>query len=267
MRSTFYPKNLTMRIQSPRPLVAVVLLASAAACSDPTGIRNTRGVSLSFTSRATSPRSAPYLGATLRPAGDLLVAASSAGGQLRVNSVQLVLAHVELSQAASCTPGNNDNQCDELEAAPILVDLPLDTTVKKAVDAQIPPGTYSRLQAELAALDGKGDASAFIAAHPDFRGISVRVSGIYTDASGVDHPFTYTSAVDAEIEIDFPKPITIGATTSNLTVSVDAASWFRAQDGSLIDPTVAGNASAIDSNIRRSFNAFEDDNRDGSDDH
>ena len=97
-------------------------------------------------------------------------------------------------------------------------------------------------------------------------GVSVRVTGVFTDGSGATHDFTFTSGVSAEIEIAFASPVTVDATTQNITLTVDVARWFTDATGAAIDPTNSANGDAIGANIRRSFRAFEDDNHDGVDD-
>jgi len=63
----------------------------------------------------------------------------------------------------------------------------------------------------------------------------------------------------------------VDANGKNITVSVDVASWFRASNGSVIDPSSAdpggANEAVVDGNIRASFQGYEDDNRDGVKDH
>ena len=186
-----------------------------------------------------------------------------------------MLAELELSQAATCSiPPGDDDDCNELELDPLLVDLPLDGTVQVVLDASVPPGTYTRLEAELDAIesdddDGEGEdgGAAFLAAHPDWpAGVSVRVVGVYTDAAGVAHDFTFTSGVSAGMEMAFPSPITIDANSQNLTIAVDVASWFTDANGAAIDPRNIENAELISDNIEKSFNAFEDDDEDGEDD-
>ena len=54
-------------------------------------------------------------------------------------------------------------------------------------------------------------ASAFLTAHPDFQGISVKVTGVFTDASNTTHDFTFTSEVDAEMEARFEPPVTLAS--------------------------------------------------------
>ncbi len=156
----------------------------------------------------------------------------------------------------------------KLGVAPVLLNLPLDGSTKVILDAVVPAGTYTGLRAKLEAVEGDDDgASAFLTAHPEFQGVSVKVGGVFTDAGGVDHPFTFTSGVEAEIAVDFPAPVTVDASTSNLTIDVNVGSWFTDASGAVIDPTNAANQAAIEQAIRASLSAFEDDNHDGSDDH
>jgi len=125
------------------------------------------------------------------------------------------------------------------------------------------------VQAKLDAVkpdDDEPGASAFLTAHPDFQGISVKVTGVFTDASNTTHDFTFTSEVDAEMEARFEPPVTLASDTKNFTIAVDIASWFKDASGAVIDPTNAANAEAIAQNIERSARVFEDDNHDGVDD-
>ncbi|OLD99406.1 MAG: hypothetical protein AUG80_05270 [Candidatus Rokubacteria bacterium 13_1_20CM_4_68_9] len=197
----------------------------------------------------------------------------------------MVLSHLKLAGDAACSSSsdgeateadasepdgndNDENDCESMDVAPLLIDLPLDGSTKVILDAVVPAGTYTGLRAKLEAVEGDDDgASAFLTAHPEFQGISVKVGGVFTDAGGVDHPFTFTSGVEAEIAVDFPAPVTVGASTSNLTIDVNVGSWFTDASGAVIDPTNAANQEAIEQAIRASLSAFEDDNHDGNDDH
>src|SRR2546426_12414008 len=135
---------------------------------------------------------------------------------LTISQAQIVLAEIELSPNGSCSTTDETDDCDELEAAPALVDLPVDGTTKVALDGVVPPGTYSALQAQLDAVTPDEDepgGSAFLQAHADFQGISVKVTGVFTDANSQTHPFTFTVEADAEIEAAFNPPVTVGAGT------------------------------------------------------
>ena len=226
------------------------------------------------------------------PAMDVIV--SGTNGKVRITSAQVVLSHIELASDAACTtdanadandandatdpagqpgasqPGteNNDEHDCGVEVDPVLVNLPMDGTTKVILDALVPAGSYSGLRAKLEAVEGNdAGASAFLTAHPDFADVSVKVVGVFTDAGGTDHPFTFTSHVEAELAMNFASPVTVGASTNNLTVDVDVGSWFKDAAGAVIDPTSAANQETIEKAVRASLRAFEDDNHDGHDDH
>ena len=253
-------------LNSHSPVLQLAIAAGAllsAAC-DSTGPQTPRSLTLSVMTKRAAPASA-------RTGLSADVAVGAGPNSLNITKVDFVLAHTELSQAATCSipPANNDN-CDELEIDPLLIDLPLDgSPPKKVLDALVPPGTYTGLQAELDAVhadEGETGAAAFLAAHPDWAGLSVQVTGDFTDASSTPHHFTFTSGVDAEIQISFAAPVTVDATTLNLTLTVDVSKWFTDAAGAAIDPTNPANADAINANIKNSFEAFQDNNEDGVDD-
>lgn len=218
-----------------RALWIAPLALALAACSDP---GPTRSLSLSVTAKSAASVSLPS------PSGlnaDIVV--GSGATAITITKVHVVLSEIELSPGGTCSTMGEEDHCDELEVGPVPVDLPVDGTTKVFLDKVVPPGSY-------AALDAKVD--------------SVVVT--FTDANNQTHEFTLALGEDAEIEAAFQPAVTVDATTSNLTINVDVASWFKDATGAVIDPTVAANAAVIRENILRSFNAFEDDNHDGEDD-
>ena len=68
-------------------------------------------------------------------------------------------------------------------------------------------------------------------------------------------------------------PLVVGdGGTANVTLQVDVTSWFYAADGvTVIDPASAStgqpNESVVEENIQDSLDVYEDDDRDGDDDH
>ena len=233
---------------------------------DATAPKTSQPVSLSVTTKGAS--------GVAVPAGSGMSAAiqiGSGANSLTINQAQVVLARIELSTAGSCAATGEDDNCAELQLGPTLVDLPVDATTQVMLeDVAIPAGTYSGVQAKLDAVqpdDDEPGASAFLAAHPDFQGISVKVTGVFTDASSTTHDFTFTSEIDAEMAMRFEPPVTLASDTKNFTIAVDIASWFKDATGAVIDPTDPANAEAIERNILRSARVFEDDDHDGVDDH
>jgi hypothetical protein len=248
-----------VRFSALRYALSIAPAAMIFAACNTTGPTTAQLMSLSVTTRSGS----------LAPATAATTQIGTGANSLTITQAQIVLARIELSPSGTCSTTDEHDDCDELQAGPVLVDLPVDGTTKLLLDAAVPPGAYSGLHAKVDAVtpnDDEQGASAFLTAHPDLQGISVKVTGVFTDASNQAHPFTFTSQADADIEAAFQPPVTVGTSTSNLTINVDVASWFKDATGAAIDPTNAANAEVIARNIRQSFKTFEDDNHDGIDD-
>jgi len=236
-----------------------------AACSG-TAPRASQPLSLSVTTKGMT-------GAAVAATSGMSAAIQIGSGanSLSITQAQIVLSRIELATTGGCATTGEEDDCAELRLGPTLVDLPVDATTQVMLeDVAVPAGTYSGVQAKLDAVrpdDDESGASAFLTAHPDWNGISVKVSGVYTDASNATHTFTFTSEADAEMAATFNPPVTLASDTKNFTFAVDIASWFTDASGAVIDPTNAANAEAIARNIERSARVFEDDNHDGVDDH
>jgi hypothetical protein len=243
-------------------ILALVALATlAAACSkSATGPAGAGSISLSLTTGAAT--AVPSLGPSLS------VSQTSGSNQLVLDSASIVLRHTELElQNGQCptsgSPTAGDG-CEEFEAGPMLLQLPLDGSVSQQVALNAPPGTYSQLNFEIHAPGSDSADQAFVKAHPAYQNASVRVVGTYNGT-----PFTYTSNLDVEQEQQLSPPLVVSgsSTSTNVTLQVDVSTWFKASDGSLIDPSTAvvggTNESVVKDNIKASLKAFEDQNEDG----
>ncbi len=233
-----------LQLQSLRLAAWLAPLAVGLVACDTTA-PGTRPLSLSVTSRSTAP--------TTGPSTSIVVGSGAAG--ITITAAQMTLGEIELSPSGSCGAETNDadaagpandnheDSCEELDAGPVTVDLPVDGTTKAMLHVTVPTGTYEGLQAEL---------------------LNVQVA--FTDASGAKQ--TFTSKAEAKLEMRFSAPLTVAAGgTLNVTVDIDVSSWFKDASGAVLDPTNPANADAINDNIRKSFHAFDDENQDGVDDH
>jgi hypothetical protein len=189
---------------------------------------------------------------------------------LVIDRVDLVLREIELKRSAAsadCGEAQTEDACEELEVGPVLVSLPLGVGgAARAFSVIVAPGSYDKVEFEIHSPSSSDDA-AFIQANPELDGASVRVSGSY---NGV--PFDFVSDLNAEQELALIPPLVVSASgATDLTLFVDLDGWFRDAGGSLIDPATAAsgqpNEDVIKQNIQRALNAFEDENRDGADDH
>ena len=253
-----------------RPISLVIPALVLAACSS-TDPNATHRISLSATNRSASTN------ATAGILADVIV--TGTGGSVRITAAQVELSHIKLASDSTCTGGDDENEvdnpdqehsdsadandnddqgeehdgdqehedeCAPVRADPVVVDVPLDGTTKIFLDASVPAGTYSGLRAKLD---------------------SVNVVGVFTDTTGAEHPFTFSSRVRAHIAVEFDTPVTVDSNSQNLTIDIDVASWFKTSGGAIIDPTNPENQHAIERAIRASVRGFEDENHDGDDDH
>lgn len=122
------------------------------------------------------------------------------------------------------------------------VNLPLGGGVITPIDASVPNGTYEEIELDLSQvrLRGTFDGEAFDVTVPVNLEVDVRLDPAFV--------------VDSE------------ADRLNLTVDINALSWLRKSDGSLIDPRQLGSdqvlRAAFVNRIRASIRAFEDSDRD-----
>lgn len=246
----------------------VSMLSALVACGDPLASNGgATNLSVSFASAGVVAKNA---------AGNAIVVGAP-GDTLVISTVQLVLNEVELKRAdvTSCPDtiperkdrerSSDDRGCSRLDLGPILLDLPLDSTGTSKMAVSIPAGAYDEIEFELDKVRTGSSASAaesqFLVRHPEFRDVTVRVTGTYRGA-----PFTFTSRVEAEVEFEFePAMVVEPGVNDNITVSLDLGRWFRNGTGALLAPTVQ-NQSRIEQNIVTSFDAFGDRDRDGKED-
>lgn len=259
-------------LKNMRPLAIVMLASGIAGCSTDLAGANRFPVKLSVTS---SVLSAPASGSAFRSN----IAVGTAGN-FTITKVQIVLDKIELneSESTSCVDeieaGDDDHapagmECEDVSRDPVLIDIPVDGSLKGRLTVPLAVGTYSKLEAKLE--PARSDATLFNTTNLDFMGKSVRVEGTCTTCSPTG-TFVFTSSVRSSLEMSFSTPLVIdGITATNATVSIDVAKWFLDSSNNVIDPSTATPGSAalqqIEDNIHRSFHAFEDDHESGIDDH
>ncbi len=241
------------------------IAALAAGCGGATGPNGAGTVSLSLATGGTGTATPD-----VRPAFSLTQTKGS--NTLVIQSVDIVLRKIELeAQDGTCPTTGNPKEgdgCEEFETGPVLLSLPLDGSVDQAVAVDAPAGTYDRLKFQIHAPTADSADQAFLKANPDYDSVSIRVEGTYNG-----DPFTFTSHLDAEQEVELNPALVVGSssTSTNVTLHVDVSTWFVAPDSSLIDPSTATrgqpNHGIVTENIEHSMHAFEDENHDGVADH
>jgi hypothetical protein len=246
------------------PVIVILLGLGGVACMETNGLGTLSSVQVSF---ATQPATtlAVHRSAGAGAASDTTVVGPDT---LVVTSVELVLRKLELKRAdvAECPEDGDDDGCEEFETGPVLVDLPLTPGAQQAFAADVPAGTYREVEFEIRKPDDGDPADqAFLQQHPQFDGVSIRITGTFNGA-----PFVHTTELDVEQELTLtPDLVVAEGETTNLTIFVSVAGWYVV-GGALVDPATAGNGqpneSAVNNNIKNSFRAFEDPDRHGDDD-
>ena len=248
-----------------------LVLAACGSDSNSTGSQPT--VSLNLASHAAGA-AASRMASVAAP----YTVTDGSGNTLVFESVQLVMREIELKRAdadVACGADdtnsdlNDSSDCEEIEFGPTIFDVPLGAGAARAMSVTVAAGSYDKLEFEIHKPEDDGDANdaAFLAAHPDFRDVSIRVSGTYNGT-----PFTYVTDLGEEQEQALVPPLSVAtATATDLTLFVDVNDWFRTAAGTLVDPASANqggaNESLVENNIENSIDAFEDGDRDGGDDH
>jgi len=180
----------------------------------------------------------------------------------------MVLREIELKtvETDSCDIEPEPVGCEEIELGPELVDLPLTPGAAQRFSVEIPSGMYSRIDFNVHKVES-GDPldDAFLMAHPEFDGLSIRVLGIFNSQA-----FVYETDLNDQQRLNLIPALTVTEGSDvNVTIKVDVDTWFRAAGGDLLDPASANkggpNENEVKDNIIASLRAFEDDDRDGDD--
>lgn len=195
------------------------------------------------------------------------------GDQLVITNVELVAREIELEGNDGACDDSSDGadsssvDCNEIEVGPVLLELPLTPGASQVLSTAVSAGTYHEVKFRIDVPDDDAEDAEFRSAHPEFTNMSIRVTGTFNGSA-----FTFTSRVEAEQKLEFAAPLVVGDGTVDLTIFVDVNRWFLTADGtSLIDPALAlagqPMQAVVENNIKASFQAFEDHDQDGADDH
>jgi hypothetical protein len=251
---------------------AGIALCGALACTDGVG-----SVKLSLSAR-TPAGPAPFAALSAGSPASVVAAGDSTmivlgSDTVILRSAALVIRQIELKklETAKCDGQPETSDCEEFETGPFLATLPLGATMTAAVIAvNAPAGQYDELDFEVHKAEAPDDA-AFISANPTFDRISIRVTGTYSQA-GTRSDFVYTSDLNESQNVNLPTPLTVSnGTPANVTLRLDVSAWFlNAGRTALVNPASGNkgqpNERVVADNIKKSIDAFRDENQDGRDD-
>ncbi len=242
-------------------LLVTLLPVVALACGEPTTPTVFKTVQVSFATQAAGTTTLSRVAAL----DDTLVVGEDT---LVLSSVEVVFREIELKrlEVADCDVEPEPEGCEEFEAGPVLVSLPLSAGAEAAFALDIPPGTYTEIELDVHKVNDDAEDAAFRQAHPAFIDKSIRVTGTFNGQA-----FVFESDLDVEQELDLSPALVVedASTATNITVFVNVDGWFRDNLGGLIDPATANkgfdNEGIVKENIKNTMEAFEDEDEDGSD--
>jgi hypothetical protein len=245
-----------MRIPVVHRLALVLLALALLGCSDDSDMGEVR-LQLASLDAASTTASAE--------AGQVVINAGD--DEIVLDQVGLVLRKVRLegpSTEACPEDSEGDSGCGELEFGPVLFELPLEEGAEGVLNALVPVGSYTGLKFQLHRPTNANEDADFVAEHPEYDDISIRVVGSYNGT-----PFTFASDLTEVEDVDFGGPLDVETEgTLPLTLLVQVADWFASEDGGLLNPADANDGAPLESvverQIRESFRAFRDGDEDGS---
>ncbi len=244
-------------------LVLAGLIIFAVGCDDstaPAGSAGSRPVGLSV---ALSGTGANPVGSLFAQALELTDGANT----LVIESAELVLREIEFERVETpgCDSELDNDDCEEFEVGPFLLALPLDGGVAQEITAQVDTGRYDEIEFDIHKPEDDNQQDLdFIAQHPNFADVSIRVTGTYNGLS-----FVYTTDLNEEQEIALTEPLVVTPDSGpiNVTLTIDLATWFLSPGSVLLDPHTANkgepNENLVTENIRASIEGFRDDDSDG----
>ena len=165
------------------------------------------------------------------------------------------------------TPGEDgmdgdDDRC-EFEGGPFLVDLSggnLVGGVHAVAGFAAPAGTYDDVKLRVHTI-----TTAQAAGDTAMQAMVDAGAAVLVDGSVAGTPFTFSAPLEATQKR--AGPIVVDPSTGvNVTLEVDPSGWFKAADGSLLDPGAPAARDAILENMLASLRLIKDDDHDGQDD-
>ena len=227
-----------------KSLIVTALIPFLWACEDTTGPEGARQVRVRFQAVAPSGASASQASAPLPSFNHVpssgAITLTGTNGRLVIQDIRLIVSEIELERAGGECVGERDDDCEEFEGGPFLVNL-LDGSAAEVVNAVIPAGSYTEMEFEVEDLDvdddddnGERQAKQSILtqmrqAYPAFP----------SDASMVVHgtfngePFTVFFEAEIEVEQEFATPFRVPE-DGGITVNLSPGAWFQ-QGAQLMD--------------------------------
>ncbi|HST59913.1 MAG TPA: hypothetical protein VLK84_14510 [Longimicrobium sp.] len=252
-----------------------IAFTALAACSDsPTGGGSDARVQVRF---GLAGAQAQQSAASFQTDGTDRLVLTGSNGTLAIDDIRLVVAEFELdgdgdvnrcgaSDDDDSRPGDDSSDdCEDFNAGPLFVDLPLTGGTVAVGAGDVPAGLYDEVEFEVEDLDDDEENPAeaqriaqlrqqILAQFPDWpRDASMLVVGTFTPTGGAARPFRAFVEAEIEIELDLDPPLSVGeGQTGSLDVTLDPATLFR-NGANVLDLSTAGSRFELEVEIENGF--------------
>jgi hypothetical protein len=241
-----------------------IALAALAACSDSlTGGGSDARVQVRFGVAGAQATSARF-----QTSGTDGLTLTGANGTLSISDIRLVVAEFELDgddDVNRCGADGGVDDCEDFNAGPMFVDLPLTGGTVPVGSGHVPAGVYDEVEFEVEDLDDDEEDPAeaqriaalrqqILAQFPDWpRDASMLVTGSFTPTGGAARPFRVFIEAEIEIELALNPALTVGeGQTGSLDVTLDPAVIFR-NGANVLDLSSAGSRLELEVEIENGF--------------
>lgn len=174
-------------------------------------------------------------------------------GSLQIDDIRFIVEEFKFElEDDGCAEDDSTNEeadCEEFEAEPFFVDLPLNEDTLSLANDKIGTGLYEEMEFEVNDLDfeneEEGDDEEHQALADSIRSefpewpdeASMIITGTFTPNDGDPQPFKVFAKAEIEIEREFNPPLEV--TENNMqqvvSVNINPAGWLQQEDGSVIE--------------------------------
>jgi hypothetical protein len=237
-----------MNLHAKQLVLALPLAVALAACDSVSGSDDSN-VSVSFAVAGNGNGASSVVASAVDPI-------TLNGHTLDLQSVDVTFSQITLDRKDSFNDNTSDDDSDneadtdsegddaeeeDLRFGTTTVALPLNGGVITPITVSIPTGTFESIELKIS---------------------TVRLRGTFDG-----NAFDVTVPVNTEIEHEFSPVFVVASDTDkpNITIAIDTSLWFK-NNGNLINPSLLATNSSLReflrNQVRRSFHAFEDADKD-----